>query len=156
MPTRFPTAKHVETARRVTAAGGALSTVAGACGVALSTVMLWMQRAEKETGSKYEIAFLQAIQEGNHAAEIRALEVITGANRSILAPDPSDARWWLTHNPTTRDQWSDAASERRAVQRAMAGVVTAIEGAGLTDDQRMRLLLGIQALGIGVPAEGDG
>jgi hypothetical protein len=42
------------------------------------------------------------------------------------------------------------------VQRAMAGVVTAIEGAGLTDDQRMRLLLGIQAQGIGVPAEGEG
>ncbi len=118
--------------------------------------MLWMQRAEKETGSKYESAFLQAIQEGNHAAEIRALEVITGANRSILAPDPRDARWWLTHNPTTRETWSDAASERRAVQRAMAGVVTAIDGAGLTDDQRMRLLLGIQAQGIGVPAEGEG
>jgi len=36
----------------------------------------------------------------------------------------------------------------------MAGVVTAIDGAGLTDDQRMRLLLGIQAQGIGVSAEG--
>ena len=62
----------------------------------------------------------------------------------------------LTHSPFFRDEWSDAASERRAVQRAMAGVVTAIDGAGLTDDQRMRLLLGIQAQGIGVPAEGEG
>ena len=114
--------------------------------------MLWVHRAETETGSDNEIAFLQAIREGNHAAEIRALEVITGANRSILAPDPRDARWWLTHNPTTRETWSDAAAERRAVQRAMAGVVTAIDGAGLSDDQRMRILLGIQAQGIGVPA----
>ncbi len=63
--------------------------------------------------------------------------------------------WLLTHHPILRDQFSDAASERRAVQRAMAGVVTAIDGAGLTDDQRMRLLLGIQAQGIGVPAEGE-
>jgi hypothetical protein len=38
----------------------------------------------------------------------------------------------------------------------MAGVVTAIDGAGLTDDQRMRLLLGIQAQGIGVPADVEG
>ena len=60
--------------------------------------------------------------------------------------------WLLTHHPILRDQFSDAAAERRAVQRAMAGVVTAIDGAGLSDDQRMRILLGIQAQGIGVPA----
>jgi len=115
-----------------------------------------MQRAEKETGSKYETAFLQAIQEGNHAAEIRALEVITGANRSILAPDPRDARWWLTHNPSTRETWSDAAAERKTERRTVATVLEAVAATALTPDQERTLLLQMQARGLGaVQGEGE-
>lgn len=61
--------------------------------------------------------------------------------------------WLLTHNPLTRDQWSDAAAERRAVQRTLGTVVTAIETADLSDEQRTRLLLNLQAQGLGVQGE---
>ena len=60
------------------------------------------------------------------------------------------ATWMLTHHPALRDQFSDAAAERRAVQRTLSGVVAAIETADLTDDQRTRLLLNLQAQGLGV------
>ena len=59
--------------------------------------------------------------------------------------------WLLTHHPITRDQFSDAAAERRAVQRTLGTVVQAIEAADLNDDQRTRLLLTLQAQGLGVP-----
>jgi hypothetical protein len=40
------------------------------------------------------------------------------------------------------------------VQRTLTSVVVAIDAAGLTDDQRNRLLLTMQAQGIGVPSDG--
>jgi hypothetical protein len=142
------TAEHVEIARAVTEAGGALTTVATACKTPLRTVQSWLTQAKAGEGSELHQAFLRAIQEGQHAAEIRALKTITGSL------DPRDAQWWLTHNPSTRDTWSDAAAERRAVQRTLADVVQAIDATGLTDEQRTRLLLTMQAQGIGVPSDG--
>jgi hypothetical protein len=142
------TAEHVEIARKVTSQGGALPTVANACRVPYRTVQSWVTQATRGEGSELHQSFLRAIQEGQHEAEIRALQIITGSE------DPRDAQWWLTHNPSTRDTWSDAAAERRAVQRTLTGVVAAIDAAGLSDDQRTRLLLTMQAQGIGVQAEG--
>lgn len=137
------TAEHVEIARDVSAKGGALSTVARACNTPLSTVKLWMQRAKKGTGSDLDNAFLAAIQEGQHKAEIRAISIVTGSE------DPRDAQWWLTHHPTTRDTWSDAAAERRAVTAAMQPVIRAI--AGLPPEQRQSLILAIEAEGGRLP-----
>jgi hypothetical protein len=141
------TAEHVEIARTVTEQGGALPTVATACKTPLRTVQSWLTQAKAGEGSDLHQAFLRAIQEGQHIAEIRALKTITGS---------LDAQWWLTHNPSTRDTWSDAAAERRAVQRTLTSVVVAIDAAGLTDDQRNRLLLTMQAQGIGVQGEVEG
>ena len=139
------TAEHVEIAYRVSEQGGALATVARACRTPLSTVKLWMQRARQGTGSELDDAFLAAIEDGRHKAEIRAIKIITGSE------DPRDAQWWLTHNPTTRETWSDAAAERRAVQQTLSTVVAGIDAAGLTDEQRTRLLLTLQAQGLGLP-----
>jgi hypothetical protein len=61
----------------------------------------------------------------------------------------------LTHHPALRDQFSDAAAERRAVGQCLSQVVAAIESANLPDDQRTRLLLNLQAQGLGVQ-QGDG
>jgi hypothetical protein len=61
----------------------------------------------------------------------------------------------LTHHPALRDQFSDAAAERRAVGQCLSQVVAAIEAANLPDDQRTRLLLNLQAQGLGVQ-QGDG
>ncbi len=144
------TDEHVEIARTVTEQGGALTTVATACKTPLRTVQSWLTQAKAGEGSELHQAFLRAIQEGQHIAEIRALQTITGSL------DPRDAQWWLTHNPSTRDTWSDAAAERRAVQRTLGSVVQAIESADLTPEQRTRLLLNLQAQGLGLPAEGEG
>lgn len=143
------TPELVEIAYSVSEKGGALATVARACNTPLSTVKLWMQRAKDGTGSELDNAFLAAIQKGRHKAEIRAISIVTGSE------DPRDAQWWLTHNPTTRDTWSDAAAERRAVQRTLAAVVDAIDAAGLAEEQRTRLLLTLQAQGLGVQADAD-
>jgi hypothetical protein len=137
----------VDIAYEVSAKGGALETVATACKTPLSTVKLWMQRAREGKGSDLDNAFLTAIQEGRHKAEIRAIGIVTGSE------DPRDAQWWLTHHPRTRDTWSDAAAERRAIQRTLTGVVAAIDAAGLADEQRTRLLLTLQAQGLGVQAD---
>lgn len=143
------TAEHVEIARTVAEQGGALSTVATACNTPLRTVQSWLTQAKAGEGSELHQAFLRAIQEGQHVAEIRALQIITGSL------DPRDAQWWLTHNPSTRDTWSDAAAERRAVQRTLGSVVAAIEAADLSDDQRTRLLLNLQAQGLGMQGDAD-
>lgn len=106
-----------------------------------------MQRARQGTGSALDNAFLAAIQEGQHQAEIRAIGIVTGSL------DPRDAQWWLTHHPTTRDTWSDAAAERRAVTAAMQPVIRAL--ASLPPDQRQTLILAIEAEGGRLPEADD-
>ena len=143
----------MEIAYNVSEQGGAIETVARACRAPLSTVKLWMQRAKEGRGSELDNAFLAAIEEGRYKSEIRAIKIITGSE------DPRDAQWWLTHHPTTRDTWSDAAATRREVSRVMAEVCTVIESSGLSAEEQTRLLLALQARGLGAQqgvADGDG
>lgn len=141
------TTEHVEIARSVSEKGGALATVARACSTPLSTVKNWIQSAKHGSGSELHAAFWAAIQEGRHKAEIRAIQIITGSE------EPRDAQWWLTHNPTTRDTWSDAAAERRAVAAAMQPVIKAL--ATLPPEQRQSLILAIEAEGGRLAEAGD-
>lgn len=131
--------EYVEIARRVSEQGGAFPTVARACSTSVSTVKRWVQQAKEGLGSDLHVEFWNAIQEGRSKAEIRALQIITGSD------DPRDAQWWLTHNPTTRDTWSDAAAERRAVTAAMQPVIKALMT--LPPEQRQSLILAIEAEG---------
>ena len=141
------TADLVDIAYSVSEKGGALTTVARACKTPLSTVKLWMKRAREGSGSDLDNAFLAAIEEGRHKAEIRAIGIITGSE------DPRSAQWWLTHNPVTRETWSDAAAERRAVAAAMAPVSKAL--ATLAPEQRLSLILAIEAEGGRLPELDD-
>lgn len=141
------TERHVETARRISEIGGALTTIASACKVPLRTVQRWVEVGKKGTGSDLHDAFWRAIQEGHANAEIRAIERITESQ------DSRDAQWWLTHHPTTRDTWSDAAAERRAVAAAMAPVAKAL--ATLPPEQRQALILAIKAEGGSLPEADD-
>ena len=144
------TAEVVQTAREISEQGGALDTVARACKASISTIKAWMLKAERGIGSELENQFLAAIQEGRHLAEIRAIKIITGSL------DPRDAQWWLTHNPTTRETWSDAAADRRVERKTIATVMDALASAGLTPDDERRVLLQIQARGLGTPATDEG
>jgi hypothetical protein len=123
--------------------------IARAIGVRPATVSDWLKKGDQEDAPLLFRRFSEAIHRALNEAEI-------ALTQKISTGEPRDAAWLLTHSPFFREDWSDAAAERRAVQRAMTGVVTAIDGAGLSDDQRMRLLLGIQAQGIGVQVEGAG
>jgi hypothetical protein len=117
-----------------------------AIGVHHCTVRDWIQKGEDPNSPELFQRFSAAIHEALLMAEIRlADKVATG--------EPKDAAWMLTHSPFFRDEWSDAAAERRAIQRTLAGVVAAIDAAGLADEQRTRLLLTIQAQGLGVQAD---
>ena len=101
-----------------------------------------MQRAREGKGSDLDNAFLTAIQEGRHKAEIRAIGIVTGSE------DPRDAQWWLTHHPRTRDTWSDAAADRRAVQRSQDRTIAVLEAAPeLTNEQRRMLFARLAAAG---------
>lgn len=137
------TQEHVDIAREVSAKGGAIATVARACGTPIRTVNNWIRKAKDGDGSSLHEAFWQAIQDGQHKAEIRAIGVITGSD------DPRSAQWWLTHHPSTRDTWSDAAAERRAVTAAMQPVIKAL--ATLPPEQRQSLILAIEAEGGRLP-----
>lgn len=140
------TPEMVDIALDVSEKGGALTTVARACGTPLRTVQGWIEKAKDGTGSDLHDAFWRAIQDGRHRAEIRAICIITRSQ------DPRDAQWWLTHNPTTRDTWSDAAAIRREVQATLQTVAQTIQSSDLTPEQQDHLLLRMQAAGLGTVA----
>lgn len=135
----------VRIAGEVAAAGGAIPTIADACGVSVPTVNNWIRQG-KEQQSPISIAFLYAIQEGTHTAEIEAIKKVCKSR------DPRDAQWWLTHHPRTRETWSDAAAERRTERKTMATVLEAVAAAGLPAEFEQALLLQMQARGLGTQA----
>lgn len=58
--------------------------------------------------------------------------------------------WLLTHHPTIRDEFSDAAADRRVERRVFGITVEAMTAADIPDDYQRRLLLEMQARGLGV------
>lgn len=142
------TPELVATAKKIAAMGGAPQTIADACGVSLRTVVRWIQEG-KEQKSELAVSFWRAIQEGQHAAEIAAIQKV------LESQDPRDAQWWLTHHPRTRETWSDAAADRRAERKTVATVLEAMAAAGLPADLEQALILQMQARGLGAQPTTD-
>jgi len=142
------TPELVASAGNIAAMGGAPQTIADACRVSLRTVMRWIQEG-KEQKSELAISFWHAIQEGQHAAEIAAIQKV------LESQDPRDAQWWLTHHPRTRETWSDAAADRRAERKTVATVLEAMAAAGLPADLEQALILQMQARGLGAQPTPD-
>jgi hypothetical protein len=143
------TPQLIEVAEEAAAAGGALSTIAAACGVHFDTVTHWLEVHKKGTGNDLHAAFFQAIQRGQHQAELRAVRKI------CEFADSRDAQWWLTHNPRTRETWSDAAATRREIDRVLGQVAKGILESRLPDDQKQAVMLSIRAQGIQVQEPPD-
>jgi hypothetical protein len=61
--------------------------------------------------------------------------------------------WLLTHHPILRDQFSDAAAERRTERRVVTDVLVALTAANLPPETERTILLQLQARGLGVPNE---
>jgi hypothetical protein len=142
------TPEAVRTASVLAARGLPLDMIADAIGVHPKTCNRWVREAEEENADDLKKSFRSAVLEAHRNMAGQMLDCVTKSateDRNTWA-----ATWMLTHHPALRDQFSDAASERRAIQRTLGEVVTAIEQQpDLTDDQRTRLLLSLQARGLG-------
>jgi hypothetical protein len=134
----------IQVAAEVAAKCPSYRAIARSLGVHHCTVRDWLDKGDDPNSPELFRRFSEAIHDALLSAEINLTEKIT-------CGEPKDAAWMLTHSPFFRDEWSDAAAERRAVQRTLGNVVAAIESANLPDDQRTRLLLNLQAQGLGVP-----
>jgi hypothetical protein len=122
--------------------------MASRLGVAKTTWERWIQKGRNSDESTNEGRLWGVINRGVSKIAESYLQSLHGQAES---GNVNAITWLLTHHPITRDQFSDAAAERRAVQRTLGTVVQAIEAADLNDDQRTRLLLNLQAQGLGVP-----
>lgn len=110
-------------------------------------------QAAGEDGDELKVQFRKAIDES--AVSLAKVQL---SNLRDQAADGSTqaATWLLTHHPATRDHFSDAAAERRTERKTVATVVDAIAAAGLAPDDERRVLLQINARGLGTPAvEGE-
>lgn len=110
----------------------------------------WLEDAETAEPDSLLYRFRRATQSGVAKINNRYLGYLhdQAENGNVNA-----ITWYLTHHPKLREVWSDAAAERRAVQQTLSTVVAGIDAAGLTDEQRTRLLLTLQAQGLGLPRE---
>lgn len=61
--------------------------------------------------------------------------------------------WLLTHHPILRDQFSDAAAERRTERRVVTDVLVALTACNLPPETERTILLQLQARGLGVPKD---
>jgi hypothetical protein len=118
--------------------------ISRALGVHHCTVRDWMQKGEAEDADPLFRSFSTAIQEALLLAE-------KGLTKKIADGEPKDAAWLLTHSPFFRDEWSDAAAERKTERRTVATMLEAVTAAGLPADLERNLLLQMQARGLGAP-----
>jgi hypothetical protein len=135
------TAEMVAAAAEVARTAPTLRAIGAAIGVRPGTVRDWIRKGESEDAPPLHAEFAVAIHGALAEAETAlVLKIATG--------EPRDAAWLLTHSPFFRDDWSDAAAARRAVAASQARTVAVIEAAaGLTPEQRYRLLLELAAAG---------
>jgi hypothetical protein len=137
------TEELIAKARDLAASGAPDKTLAAACGVSISAWESWLRNARSGKGSDLEIRFLGAIREGRAEGELIHVQ-------RLHKGDSKDSQWLLTHSPYWRDTWSDASAIRRANQRQMEIVVSAIEASqSLTAEQKQEVLLQLQARGLG-------
>jgi hypothetical protein len=142
--------KAVETARKLSALGCSVPTIAQEIGVDAKSVYNWIKEGEAGK-SQLHTQFLQAIQSGTGKVEESCLSALAKALRSDECRDSTPAaQWMLTHHPRLRDRWSDAAATRRAIDQVLTGVAKGLSESGLTPDQQQAAILAMRANGVGV------
>jgi hypothetical protein len=136
------TAEMVIHAAEVARKAPTLRAIGHALGVRPGTVRDWIRKGERPDGPPLHAEFAAAIHGALAEAEMALVVRIAGG-------EPRDCAWLLTHSPFFRDDWSDAAAERRSERRILAAVVEAIAAAGLPAEQERTVLLTMQARGLG-------
>lgn len=154
-PTKLTT-ELVARAKQEAAHGFPVALVADRLGIGRSTASRWIQSADEKGEDSLEYQFREAIfladaekcQKLLSGLQIAAV----GDVEKGIAPNAWAATWLLTHHPRLRDHYSDAAAERRTERKTVAQVVEAVAAAGLSAEDERRVLLQIQARGLGDPA----
>ena len=143
------TPEMVPLAAEIAAECPTFTAIARGLGVHRETIRNWMRKGEQGDPGSTHAQFFAAINEGLLKGEKHLFS-------KLYNGDSKDAAWILTHSPFFRDDWSDAAAERRTERKTVATVVDAIAAAGLAPDDERRVLLQIQARGLGTPADEPG
>ena len=63
------------------------------------------------------------------------------------------AAWLLQHSPATRAEWGDMARQREIEVQLIGRMLKALDAAALPPDWHHRVLLAMQAHGVGLTAE---
>jgi hypothetical protein len=148
-PTKL-TPQAVETARKLSALGCSVPTIAQEIGTSAVSVYDWIKKGEAQF-SPLHVQFLNAIQSGTGKVEEICLNALARALHSDECRDSTPAaQWMLTHHPKLRDRWSDAAATRRAVEQVLTGVAKGLNESGLTPEQQQAAILAMRANGVGV------
>lgn len=137
-------------ARKLAALGLPLAAVAEGCGISRQTLHRWRTEAAAD-GLERDLS--DAIEEGHVAGELALLRRL---HRAAADGDTKAAQWLLTHAPRWRETWSDAAAERRTERRTMALVLQALAAADLPAETETRVLLQLQAHGLGGTVADEG
>lgn len=139
-----PDAVHV--ASSMAAQGLPLNMIADAIGVHRKTCHRWVREAEEPNADELKIRFRAAVFEAyrNTAADMLGSIKKSAGDGNVWA-----ATWMLTHHPAFRDEFSDAAAERRIAAAAMMPVAKAL--ATLPAEQRLSLIMAIEAEGGSLP-----
>jgi hypothetical protein len=135
-------AQLIEKAGKLAALGWSQRNIAEACGVTEEILCIWLSNAKGDSPTDLELQLFQVIQEAAAAGEEALVAKIANG-------DTRDAQWLLTHSARWRDRWSDAAATRREVLNTLTTVVQIIQQSELTPEQQDRLLLQMQAAGLG-------
>jgi transcriptional regulator with XRE-family HTH domain len=138
-------AQLIEKAGRLAALGWSQKAIAEACAVSEQQFSEWINNGRGPDSTELEAELSVAIQEAATAGEISLVAKIKDG-------DTRDAQWLLTHSPRWRERWSDAAATRREVTNTLTTVVQIIQQSELTPEQQDRLLLQMQAAGLGAAA----
>lgn len=139
------TPEHVEIAGRLAGVGMPISKIAACIGFSDRTLTRWISETRDEHDDSLRAQFCRAI----HEAWLRAGEgYLRNLREQSANGTTAAATWFLTHHPFFRDDFSDAAADRRVEKRTVASVIDAIAAAGLPPDQERAVLLQIQARGL--------
>ena len=148
MPAGAPsklTPEKLEKAIELANLGLPLELVARGVGVHKSTFFRWINKADKFGPDSLECRLRDSI---NSAAVNIAKIHLHNLRQQAENGSTAAATWMLTHHPAVRDQFSDAAAERKVERRTIATVIEAITAAGLPQEDEQRLLLHMQARGL--------
>lgn len=140
----------METASALAAEGLPLDFIADAIGVHRKTCLRWVREAEDNGADELKIKFRSAVFAAHRNT---ATELLGSIRKSATDGNVWAATWMLTHHPAFRDQFSDAAAERRAAAAAMMPVAKAL--ATLPPEQRLSLIMAIEAEGGSLPEPDD-